>query len=162
MRRAGMAVPGVLAGLLALSALLNVVQHERLESGVSERLTDTVTVCSVRVDTVRIAQPAAVARRAVDTVYVHDLATVTVHDTVYVRLPVEERVYSDSLYRAQVSGYMPSLDWIEVYPRTVTETRTAIQKPGRWSVGIQAGCGATKDGFSPYVGIGVGWSILYF
>lgn len=134
------------------------VHRDRCHSGESH--TDTVIVSSVRVDTVKVSQPVAAMKQTVDTIYVHDFATVTVHDTVYVKLPKEERVYSDSLYKAQVSGYMPSLDWVEVYPHTKTVIRTVTVKPGKWSLGIQAGYGATKDGLSPYIGVGVGYSLL--
>ena len=45
-------------------------------------------------------------------------------DTAFVEIPVpvEVKTYADSTYRAQVSGYRPSLDWIEVYQRTQTIT----------------------------------------
>lgn len=133
-------------------------RHGRENSSVNA---DTVVIRSIRVDTMRISQPVPVYEMTVDTIYVRDFATVEIHDTVYVKLPREAIVYSDSTYTAQVSGYKPALDWIEVYPRTITDTRVITQKnPGRWSLEIQAGYGVGKEGLSPYVGVGVGYTLL--
>lgn len=50
-------------------------------------------------------------------------------------LPLEKKLYSSSEYYAEVSGYRPSLDYIEVYPKTKivkeyvnqpSETRNAL------------------------------------
>jgi len=37
---------------------------------------------------------------------------------VYVPIQIERKVYEDNRYKAQVSGYRPALDWIEVYNQT--------------------------------------------
>lgn len=122
---------------------------------------DTVTVVSVRTDTLRVATPVPVLSRVTDTMLVPVVDTLHLRDTVYLALPREERIYGDSLYRAQVSGYRPELDWIEVYPRTETVTRIVTERP-RWSLGIQAGYGASKDGLSPYVGVGISYNLRCF
>lgn len=90
-----------------------------------------------------------------------------VHDTVRVYLPREVKVYEDSLYRAEVSGYQPNLDKIDIYQQTQIITRDVTQvvkKKTRWGVGLQVGYGATYyDGRlrgSPYVGVGVSWNII--
>ena len=91
--------------------------------------------------------------------------TRVVVDSVEVNVAMESRTYSDSTYRAQVSGpaiggLHPTLDWVETYSRTTT---TMIkQKPSRWGFGVQVGYGASKEGLSPYVGIGVQYNILSF
>ena len=104
-------------------------------------------------------------------VFVRDSVRVQVHDTVYISLPRQLRVYQDSLYRAEVSGIDPTLDRIEVYPQTKIITRTETQtvqvkKPSRWGIGVQVGYGITKQGqtFSPgpYIGVGVSYNILSF
>lgn len=109
-------------------------------------------------DTVRKYYPKYVERRVVDTVYFP--VDTTRADTTLVPLPVEERVYEDSLYRAVVSGIMPSLDTILVFPKTVIITQTQIEqekvKP-KWSFGIQGGIGIMYNGSlhaGPYLGIG--------
>lgn len=131
---------------------------------------------AVRTDTLRIRdtllveRPVPVEVRVVDTMLVAavDTVQVRVQDTVQVmvQVPRETRVYGDSTFRAQVSGYRPSLDWIEVYPQTTVVTRNiyADDSRKRWGIGVQAGCGAYFDGgdvsLSPYVGIGISWNIL--
>lgn len=125
---------------------------------------DTVTV--LRIDTIRIDKPVPVITTVTNTIRVQVRDTIRIHDTLYVQLQAQTKLYSDSTYRAQVSGFNPSLDWIEVYPRTVTETvnnhfREATKK-ARFGIGIQAGYGATKDGLSPYIGMGVSYNFLNF
>lgn len=87
-------------------------------------------------------------------------------DTIYVGdtlLPVEQKIYRDSNYTAYVSGYMPSLDSLSLYPRTVTVTndiiRTVKAKSRRWGIGITAGYGLSNDGFSPAIVAGVTYRI---
>ena len=81
-------------------------------------------------------------------------------DSVAVALEIETRTYEDSLYRAQVSGpavadYRPSLDWIEVYGRTNTITRTETRRH-RFAVTAGVGAAYTPQGFQPTVGVQVG------
>lgn len=81
-------------------------------------------------------------------------------DSVAVELAIETRTYEDSLYRAQVSGpavgsYRPALDWIEVYSRTHTITRTETKRH-RFAVTAGVGAAYTPAGFQPTVGVQVG------
>ncbi len=81
-------------------------------------------------------------------------------DSVAVDLAIETRTYEDSLYRAQVSGptvgrYRPALDWIEVYDRTNTITRTETKRH-RFAVTAGVGAAYTPAGFQPTVGVQVG------
>lgn len=80
-------------------------------------------------------------------------------DSVLVEVPIESKHYNAPEYDAWVSGYMPSLDSINVYQRTeyITETITRHKPPNRFSLGIQAGYGygfKTKT-WEPYVGAGL-------
>lgn len=121
---------------------------------------DTVQV--TKTDTIWREKPVSVASSVIrhDTVR---LATLE-RDTVYVDVPIERRVYEeDSLYRAVVSGWHPSLDTLMVYPTTTTITiREKVHIPDRrrWGIGIQAGAGATRNGLTPYVGVGVSYNLL--
>lgn len=85
-------------------------------------------------------------------------------DSVEVEIPITQKEYSDSNYRAWVSGYKPRLDSIEIYSRRemVTITRTAIQKPKRWGIGISAGYGFGKNGWGPYIGVGINYNLWGF
>lgn len=127
--------------------------------------------CIVQVDTLRIRdtvlieRPVPVEVRMVDTMLVAVADTIRLSDTVYLRLPREIKQYEDSLFRAQVSGYRPELDWIEVYPQTVYLTKV-VKTPSvrRWGLGLQAGYGAYVAAgqvrLAPYLGVGVSYSIL--
>ena len=92
----------------------------------------------------------------------HD--TIRLRDTIPVPVPIEQKVYADSDYRAVVSGWHASLDTISVYPKTMVITKTIpVQIPAppkRWGLGVSAGYGASKDGLSPYIGVGISYSIL--
>lgn len=79
-------------------------------------LTQTDTV--VTYDTVMIESPVPVRVTVMDTLLVAVTDTVVRNDTVYVSLPRETRAYGDERYKAQVSGYKPALDWIEIYNNT--------------------------------------------
>lgn len=88
----------------------------------------------------------------------------TVVDSVEVEVSMERRTYQDSTYRAQVSGpaiggLHPSLDWVEVYNRTTT---TIAKKPSRWGIGVQVGYGMSREGVSPYIGVGVSYNLITF
>lgn len=127
--------------------------------------------CIVQTDTLRIRdtliieKPVPVEVRVVDTMLVALTDTVTVNDTVYLSLPRETKLYGDSTYTAQVSGYRPALDWIEVYPQTDVVTRTIfVDSRKRWGFGLQAGYGAYVNAgqvrLAPYVGVGISYDIL--
>lgn len=121
---------------------------------------DTVQV--TKTDTIWREKPVSAASSVIrhDTVR---LATLK-RDTVFVDVPIERRVYQeDSLYRAVVSGWHPSLDTLMVFPKTTTITiRETVPVPDRrrWGIGIQAGAGVGKDGLTPYVGVGVSYNLL--
>ena len=71
---------------------------------------------------------------------------VSVPDSAFVDVPIERKVYQeDSVYRAVVSGYRPSLDSLLIFSKTTTITVTNtvpeyIPAPRRkWSFGITVG-----------------------
>ena len=72
----------------------------------------------VRVDTVKELYPVSIREEIVDTLRIVIRDTLRVKDTLYINLPIEKKLYSSSEYYAEVSGYRPSLDYIEVYPKT--------------------------------------------
>lgn len=76
-------------------------------------------------------------------------------DSATVMLPITQKMYSDTDYRAWVSGYEPQLDSIKVFPRTVTVRETIYKPPSRFSIGLQGGYGITPKGLQPYIGVGV-------
>ena len=90
-------------------------------------------------------------------------------DTIYVSLPRETRVYEDTRYRAEVSGYEPSLDRIDIYTQTEVVTKDAtqiIKHKTRWGLGISAGYGVTINTTdqtfrpAPYIGVSIHYNLL--
>lgn len=121
------------------------------ETVVIERI-DTLVVR----DTITAYKPVPFNVYVVDTLY-YPVPVPGQHDTVWAALPWEEKEYQDSTYRAVVEGFRPGLKEIEVYrqKQVVTVTNTVQLPPPRWSWGVQAGVGASKNGLTPYVGIGI-------
>lgn len=107
-------------------------------------------------------------------VYKHTRDTIRVpipeiiHDTAYVYLPRETKIYEDARYRAEISGYQPSLDRIDIYTQTQVITKDVTQvvkQKTRWGLGISAGYGIaiTADQTfrpAPYIGIGLHYNLL--
>ena len=83
------------------------------------------------------------------------LAGDTVHEEIYVPIAITQREYETENYRAWVSGYRPALDSIWVYPERIY----IKEKARRWGIGLSAGYGVSRDGFSPYIGVGVYYRI---
>ena len=133
-------------------------QIRKIEPTVIEKR-DTVTV----VETLRITEPMVVESVLVRTKIVRVPVTLTdttvIHDSVEVELPITQKVYGDSTYRAWVSGYRPSLDSIEVYRKTVTIEKNILPKSAkRWSIGVTGGYGFGLLHGRPDVFVGVGVS----
>ena len=65
----------------------------------------------------------------------------TIHDSVFVEVPITSKHYQSPEYDAWVSGYEPSLDSIKVYQQTqyITETITRMKPHNRLSLEIEAG-----------------------
>lgn len=111
-------------------------------------------------DTIREYYPQDVERVLVRTerVEVPVIVRDTIHDTVYVNLPIEEREYKSRDYRVVIGGFNPYLKSIDVYPQTVyINTTESITTRKRWSLmlGVQGGYGITPAGWQPYAGVGV-------
>ena len=78
-------------------------------------------------------------------------------------IPITQKEYRDSTYRAWVSGYMATLDSIEVYRRNVftTQTITVRKKAPRMSVGVVGGYGygIRSKQLEPFIGVGFSWRL---
>lgn len=76
-------------------------------------------------DTTRVESPPEIKyERMTDTILVPHYSTTIIHDTTYIVLSRESREYKGEDYFARVSGYDPTLDFIEVYPKTTSITNT--------------------------------------
>ena len=93
----------------------------------------TVTEIEERVDTLVIEKPAETRYETLrETILVEVRDTVTLRDTLFVRLPLEKRTYKRDEFYAEVTGVEPRLTYIEVYPKTkiVTKTERVMPKNG--------------------------------
>ena len=123
-------------------------------------------------DTIQSA-PIVVTKVLVDTQYILSpfpyLAWIDHTDTIRTDSCVhlrEYKEYQDSNYYAKVSGVAPRLDELRIYPKTVYETkyiyRDVISKPKRWGIGVSAGYGVGKHGFSPVLAVTVNYNLFQF
>lgn len=122
-------------------------------------------------DTIQ-SEPIVVTKVKVDTLYLLSplpyLAWIDHTDTIYMGDSCwhlrEYKEYQDSNYYAMISGISPRLDEIRIYPKTVYETqyiyRDVVHKPKRWGIGVSAGYGIGKSGFSPILGVTFNYNIL--
>ena len=118
-------------------------------------------------DTVTHSAPRYIEMYTRDTIRI--LIRELVHDTVAVYLPRETKVYEDARYRAEVSGYQPSLDRIDIFTQSkvVTQnTAQVVKQKTRWGIGISAGYGVaintTEQTFrpAPYIGVGIQYNLV--
>lgn len=122
---------------------------------------------TIRTDTTPVTEPAPPG-----------LHSTPLHtDTIYIRLPIEQRYYTGPHYEAWISGHRPRLDSLRIRTEalrlttatTVTRTPTATAapqpRPERWGIGIHLGYGMTlapQPQLRPYIGIGISYNILTF
>lgn len=81
-------------------------------------------------------------------------------DSVNVQIPITQKVYEDSTYKAYISGYNASLDSFYIYPQT--KIVTIKEKPKRWHLSVSAGYGITPKGLQPCLMVGVSYMIFSF
>ena len=115
-------------------------------------------------DTLTVHVPLQVTRKIVDTVRLIVTKTQidTVHDTVYVWMPIENVVWTDSLCSVYAHGVMTEIDSVRHYNESKLIYPETNPRPKRWGIGIQAGYGASKDGLTPYLGFGISYAIVRF
>lgn len=153
--------------IIALAVIASFASyHKGYKKGISKAVETIITVRDTLTltDTIRTVEPKYIAVRTVDTIRV-PVPVQGKTDTVWAELPREQKIYQDSTYLAYVSGYAPQLDSIDVFRKTTTITVTNTIKEytnPRWSIGVQAGYGASKDGLSPYVGVGIQYNLVSF
>lgn len=134
--------------------ILDTTHHEAPEpvaakpSGTEKVLLGTIAELTARIDSLRAMKP----------------------DTAIVEVPVtmETKTYKGEDYEAQVSGWHPSLDWVNVYPKTIVVTQWA--DPPAQKSKIRVGFGFTAgpaviwtpdDGVKAGAGIAAGFSVTF-
>lgn len=84
-------------------------------------------------------------------------------DSAIVELPIIQRHYADSTYEAWISGPIdPRLDSLRVFAPTTIITKREWKPPKRWHIGPTIGYGFTPQGFQPYIGVSITYSIISF
>lgn len=154
----------ILGVLLCISVVLNIVlyiEHGKIKS---EKVCDTTKVTVI--DSVKKSFPMPIDSFVVRYIakslpIARDSATKQLgNDSVKVQIPISQKVYEDTLYRAYVSGYEPNLDSITIKQRTTYITHTIRDKESRFRIGLQAGYGLTPKGMQPYVGVGLSYRLM--
>ena len=111
---------------------------------VPERVLETQTDTIVVRDTHVVEKPVYIRKKITDTMLVSVTDTLCLRDTLYVAIPKEVKVYANEDYYAEVSGYQPNLDYIEIYQKNVVISKTEIpkEKKNYLAIGMEAGwCG---------------------
>lgn len=144
--------------ILLTAAISSVIGYGygRRGSRVSTPVADTIRIR----DTVRDSIPYPVIETVVQEipelfpVYI-TLGGDTIHDSIYIPVPISQKEYQTENYRAWVSGYKPSLDSVWVYP----ETKIIREKPRRWGLGLSVGYGIGRNGLSPVIAVTVNYNL---
>lgn len=176
-------VAAFIAATVTMCAQRHIQPHDGLDAGIVQ-----IDSVKTQIDTSTSVAPVPSETRPLDTVYIKvylpapsvpapadsvpevaDSVPAPADSVLYLPVVIEKKVYEDpdSTYRAVVSGpalseeYGPRLDSIQVFSRSTIQyqTKTVYVEPSRWSIGIQAGYGASKEGLTPYLGIGVQYQL---
>lgn len=110
-------------------------------------------------DTLRFETPTYIYRNVIDTMFVPIEKTIRLRDTLYLSLPMERRVYGSDDFYAEVTGYKPSLDYIEVFPKTKVVTKY-VKGQERWRFSLDAGMDVGK-GRQAYIAPNIGAEMGY-
>lgn len=113
-------------------------------------------------DTICIVEPQIIKEEVVryEKVYLHTTDTIVKIDSIEVIVPIVERVYEDTAYKAVVRGYEPELVSLDIYRSTITKTITKKEKP-KFVIGAGVYGGFGSKGADYGLGVMVGvpiWS----
>ena len=149
--------------LLMLGELLALNAHFKAKL---EGLKPQVDTLVIR-DTLTFEKPVEIETRILvtDSIFIPIIDTIRIQDSIFVQVAREQKVYADSSYRAVVSGYLPSLDSISVFNKTLVVEKIYKEKTDpKISIGVNAGYGVSVyNGLvrtQPYIGIGISYNFL--
>lgn len=156
---------GYILAVLATAAICMFVARrcDGTKEPPQERIISRVDTLYVR-DTLTVYRPSKVTRTVKDTVrvMVRETQIDTMHDTVFVYLPQESIVWQDDRCIVYAHGINPQVDSVTHFNSGAVVTRTVTGRPKRWGIGVNAGYGMSKDGLSPYIGLGISYNIIRF
>lgn len=153
---------------LIVSVLLNLYLVQRGCERITEEVAriDTIVVR----DTVRAIEPRYITQRVVryDTVYVPEKSVLGTQDSLNVPesgemgtqvvLPITQRVYEDSTYKAWVSGYGPRLDSLHLYHKELyypVMIKQSVKPKVVVSAGVYGGFGVKGADYGLGISVGV-------
>lgn len=153
----------ILGILLCISLIVNMYLYMEHSSIESKKVCDTTKVTIV--DSVKKSFPVPVDSFVVR--YITRLLPITSDsatkqlegDSAKIQIPISQKVYEDTLYKAYVSGYEPKLDSITIKQKTTYITHTIRDKESRFRIMLQAGYGLTPKGMMPYFGVGLSYRL---
>lgn len=118
---------------------------------------DTTVIVDMKPDTVHLVSTQVVKLPVIQTVR----DTVVQIDSIFVRVPISEYHFSDSTFRAVLTGYDVRLKEMNIFQ--TTRCKTIIEKrKSRFGLGIQVGYGMIGGKFMPYFGVGGSFNIISF
>lgn len=117
-------------------------------------------------DTVYFEKTEVVRLPIVDTIITTDTIVAVERDSVFVEVPINTYHYDTTLAETHINLILEGFDvrlnslLIENLKVPTIEQKPLKTKP--FGIGVQLGIGATKDGFSPYIGLGLNYNIYQF
>lgn len=151
----------LIGAALTASFCLGMWVHSKLPKNAPQTIfIERVDTCTIR-DTIVREKPVYVAKKTIDTMYIPVTDTLRIKDSVFVALPMEQKEYRENDYYARISGYQPSLDYIEVYKEKQVITEHIVRKT-HWGIGLSAGYAVGYNGKvvgTPYLGIGINYNL---
>ena len=114
-------------------------------------------------DTIMSYKPIYMDRVKLDSVLVPVLDTMMIHDTTFVYLEREKVTWRDSLCEVYASGIMASVDSVRHFQEDkyiTIEKQVPVKIKTHWGLGVNAGYGVGKGGFTPYIGVGISYNLL--
>lgn len=142
--------------IIIILIILNLYQynHNKIVKINTVEVRDTVVIR----DTVKFDNPTLIyVKTELDTLYIESIDSTVVMNK-------ETKVYRDSTYEAQISGFQPHLDHINVFPKTTyitTEKTSYIEKKKHFNHGIQIGVGFGVINRKPDVFVGYGFQYSF-
>lgn len=126
-----------------------------------KRPVDVVTKVETRVDTIRVEKPVPVFTKLVSYKFFDfPVESVVYRDSlVEVPIPIEKKIYQDSTYYVEVSGFHPNLDSLVLFNKstTITQTQLVYKKP---IVSVGLGASAIWNPVTHQFDWGIGGSVI--
>lgn len=145
--------------LLGLGFVWGILSAKNTPTTKIEERVDTLIVR----DTITLSKPIYVERVKTEKVLVPVTDTIRERDTLFVYLEKESITWRDSLCEVYASGIYPSVDSVRHFVSRVEIVKEIpVKVKPAWSIGISAGYGASKEGLSPYLGVGITYNLFSF